>query len=1182
MNCSRCGTEGNAGRLFCVECGAPLGLACPSCGAPVGPGEKFCGNCGTRLTPEAAAAGQPAPGSLPPRGAAPAPAPVAERRLVSVLFADLVGFTSLAEGRDAEETRELLTRYFDVARETVERYGGTVEKFIGDAVMAIWGAPVAQEDDAERAVRAALDLVHGVRTLGPGLQARAGVVTGEAAVTLGAAGQGMVAGDLVNTASRLQSVAPAGSVLVGETTQRASSAAIVFEEAGHQLLKGKTAPVPAWRALRVVAEVRGRRRSGLLEAPFVGRDDEIRLLKDLFHATSREKRPRLVSVTGQAGIGKSRLAWEFLKYIDGLAEEIWWHEGRCPAYGDGITFWALGEMVRRRAGLAETDDEHTTRERVAAAVAEHIPDEEERRWVEPALLTLLGLEPPPPGGHQELFAAWRTFFERIAATGTCVMVFEDLQWADAGLLDFIDHLLEWSKGAPIYVLALSRPELLDRRPGWGTGKRSFVALALEPLTESAMRELLAGLVPGLPGTAVRSIVARADGVPLYAIETVRMLVERGELVSDGAAFHPAGDLSSLAVPETLHALIASRLDALDAVDHSLIQDAAVLGRSFTVAGLAAVSGTEAADLEPHLRPLVHRELLALVVDQRSPERGQYSFVQALVREVAYSTLAKRDRKARHLAAARFFESVGDEELAGALAAHYLAAYRNAPEGPEADALAIQARITLGGAATRAGGLGSHEQALTFLGQALEIATDPAEQAALLEQAGYSASHAGHPDRAEELYRRAIEMYRGPGDRVSAARTTAALADTLIMVYRVGQALALVEPAVEEFADLADDPAGISLASELARALFLNEEHRRSIALADRVLEIAERRDLVPIIADTLVTKGTALGMLGRGYEGIGALEAGRQLADAKGLTHTLARALTNLGAVLGLRDPRAAFEVTREGLELSRRLGDRSGALFDLANALEQAVLIGEWEWALAELAEALSTDLDAPNRATLLGEGLPLRAYRGEEVGEDLAEVEALWAGSGISYPDLLADVRYIRAEVALAANRLRDAYEEAMTDARASMGTAPRNITLAARAALWARDANGARVALSSLDEVGVHGTAIELSRTTIRAGIAALEGRRAEALAGYREALRGWRNLGLPWFMALTAVDALTLLGPDEPELHAAGEEARAVLARLGAKPILARLEAAMEQPGSQASEAHTSTASPAPTS
>ena len=373
MICQSCGTDNLAGAKFCSECGARLAAGCPSCGAQNVPGAKFCTECGFRLT-DATPAAQlvgiaPAPPPAAGLDAGGRALPTTERRLVSVLFADLVGFTTLAEDRDAEAVRELLTRYFETAREIVERYGGTIEKFIGDAVMAVWGTPVAHEDDAERAVRAALDLVDAVRGLdsgadGRGLEARAAVLTGEAAVTLGATGQGMVAGDLVNTASRLQSVAPPGTVLVGEATQRAA-------RRGDRVRAGRRAGAQGQAGARSGLAGAARRRQArrrrvaaeALEAPFVGRDDELRLLKDFFHATVRERRARLLSVTGQAGIGKSRLAWEFLKYIDGVLETVYWHEGRSPAYGEGITFWALGEMVRRRAGLAENDDEATTRDR---------------------------------------------------------------------------------------------------------------------------------------------------------------------------------------------------------------------------------------------------------------------------------------------------------------------------------------------------------------------------------------------------------------------------------------------------------------------------------------------------------------------------------------------------------------------------------------------------------------------------------------------------------------------------------------------------------------------------------------------------------------------------------------------------------------------------------------------------
>ncbi|HEY8800183.1 MAG TPA: AAA family ATPase, partial [Candidatus Limnocylindrales bacterium] len=565
----------------------------------------------------------------------------------------------------------------------------------------------------------------------------------------------MVAGDLVNTASRLQGAAAPGTVLVGEVTQRAASSAIAFEPAGEQTLKGKAAPVPAWRALRVVAERGGRNRTEALEAPFVGRDEELRLLKDLFHATVREGRARLISVIGPAGIGKTRLGWEFSKYRDGLIEPVWFHDGRSPAYGEGISFWALGEMVRERAGLGEGDNEQTTRTSIAATVADHIADDGERRWIEPALLALLGIDAGSVA-PDELFAAWRTFFERLAATAPVVMVFEDFHYADSGLIDFVDHLLEWSRAVPIYVVTLARPDFLERRPEWGAGKRSFTSIFLEPLSEAAMGALLAGLVPGLPDAAGRAIIARADGIPLYAVETVRMLLTQGQLALEDGVYRPVGDLTSLAVPDTLTALIASRLDALPADDRALVSDAAVLGQSFTLAGLAAVSGLSEEELQPRLRSLVRREILTLETDARSPERGQFAFVQALVREVAYNTLAKRDRKSRHLAAARFFESLDTDEVAGALAGHYLSAYRNAPEGAEADAVGVQARIALRAAAERAASLGSNDQATSFYEHVLAITTDPMEIAELLESAGEVASAAGRHDAAARHLHQAVE------------------------------------------------------------------------------------------------------------------------------------------------------------------------------------------------------------------------------------------------------------------------------------------------------------------------------------------------------------------------------------------------------------------------------------------
>jgi class 3 adenylate cyclase/tetratricopeptide (TPR) repeat protein len=1144
--CSNCGSANPAGAKFCSECGTPLSLACHDCGAPLAAGAKFCSECGAST---GATAG--APPAADRTAASSTPPPVAERRLVSVLFVDLVGFTTLTEGVDAEETRELLSRYFDMARDVIERYGGTVEKFIGDAVMAVWGAPIARENDAERAVRAALDLVRSIPALRSGLEARAGVLTGEAAVTLGATNQGMVAGDLVNTASRLQTVAPPGTVLVGETTERAANMSITFEPIGDQQLKGKAAPVPAYRAVRVIAERGGRGRSDRLEAPFVGREDEFRLLKELVHATARERRPRIVSITGQAGVGKSRLAWELHKYLDGVVERVFWHSGRSPAYGEGITFWALGEMVRGRAGLAETDDEATTRHKVAETVAEWVPDDEERAWIESALLTLLGVETSSQMPRAELYSAWRTFFERIAASGTAILLFEDLHWADPGLLDFIDHLLDWTRNAPVIVITLARPDLLERRPEWGAGRRNFFSVGLEPLPEPAMRDLLAGLVPGLPEGGAHTIVTRADGIPLYAVETVRMLVADGLLVEGDGAYRPTGDLSTIAVPETLQALISARLDALEPVERSLMQDAAVLGQSFTPAGLAAVSGLDVRAVEGHLRTLVRRELLTHESDPRSPERGQYAFVQALIREVAYGTLAKRDRRSRHLAAARFFESLGEEELAGALAAHYLAAYRASSGDPEAQALAAQARIALKGAASRASSLGSHEQAVGYLLEAMEVTEDAAEATDLLERAGQSASEAGRSEVAESHLRAVIERRRELGDRQGEARAIGLLGQALVSGGRPEAAIEVLEPAAREFADLGDHSALAMIEHQLARGQWFVDQRDSAISLADRALGRAERLDDEALVADVLITKGSLVAQAGRANEGLALLRTGIDLAVANRLTAIHVRGLLNLSAAQIGRDLQAGFEAAREAMTLARRYGLRSRLATAAGNAFEAAVRAGEWDWVADNQAEVTGEELEAFDSFAVIRGPEEIAAFRGEPVEVALNRHGEFAAGAGRTQ---LSNWHGAMAAHEFAHGRYAEAVRHWEQSSELNVINAPYDLPRAARAAVWAGDNATADREASAFDALHVHGPASHATRVTLLAYAAAREGRRDEALQRFAEARSRWRELGVVLDDALIAMDMLMTLGPDEPAVAVAVAEARAIFTRLQARPFL----------------------------
>jgi class 3 adenylate cyclase len=1152
VRCSNCGAERVPGAKFCQECGTPVGTSCPGCGIAVAPTAKFCHECGESLGAVHAAA--PPAATTAPASPTAIVGSGAERKLVTVLFADLVGFTTLAEGRDAEAVRELLSRYFDGASEIITRYGGTVEKFIGDAVMAVWGAPTTHEDDAERAVRAALDMVAAVRALGDGasgrLQARAGVLTGEAAVTLGATNQGLVAGDLVNTASRLQTAAAPGTVLVGETTRRSSAGAIAFEPAGELELKGKSEPVRAFRALRVVAKARGIGRTEGLEPPFVGRDVEFRLVRDAFHASGRERRARLVSITGEAGVGKSRLAWEFSKYTDGLAATTYWHEGRSPAYGEGVSFWALGEMVRKRCGLVEGADEATTRARITATVEEYVTEPGERPTIEGCLLALLGLAEPPAGGRDALFAGWRRFFERLAEGDPVSLLFEDIQWADDGLLDFVESLLEWSQSYPIFVLTLSRPELLDRRPTWGAA-RNATSLPLGPLGDEAMRALLAGLVPGLPDAAARTILERAGGMPLYAVETVRMLVTDGRLepVGDGT-YQATGTLDSIDVPTSLQALIAARLDALAPTERALLQDAAVLGQTFPIEALAAVTSDEPASLEPRLRGLVARDLLALDTDPRSPERGQYGFVQALIREVAYGTLSRKDRRARHLAAARYFESLDESELAGALATHYLAAYEAAPDGPEASALAGQARIALRAAAERAKDLGSRDQATAFLESAARLPGDETEQLALLEAAADVAAASSRLAKADALYTEVRDRALTGGDRSRAARATARLGSTVMSIDQT-RARALLEQAIVEFEDLGpDDIEVLRFRSALFR-LDVRQGHNRGVVDGvESIAEAAERTRDEAMVLELLTARGAGLPSAHRPVEAIVLLEGIFRRAAAAGLTEIADRARINLSVTVADDDLRYGRDVALEGLEDAIARGARSDAAYFASNSAEFDLHLGNLVAAAERMERILALELEGGDRSMNLATQTAVGLVMGRS-SVTIDEVADAIAGTQVSLHDDM------RVWAALVAGDGATMVQRGLAMAREDELNAPFAYLRVAIGAALVGDAASARAAADELRAYGRWGRVVAATMASTEAIALILEGNRDAGSAAGRDALERLRTEGIRFSEAIVTLGLGVALGDEEPGPSYV-QRARALLDDLGAKAVVAMID------------------------
>ena len=1120
---------------------------CPSCGDENPERAKFCLECGAPLAE-----------------VAPTPA-LEERKVVSVLFCDLVGFTAASEQQDPEDVRARIRPYHQRLREEIERYGGTVEKFVGDAVMAVFGAPVAHEDDAERAVRAGLAILEAIEELNEAapvleLQVRVGINTGEVVVALGARpeeGEGFVTGDVVNTASRLQGVAPVGGVAVSEQTHRRTERVFEYEPLEPVQVKGKVDPLSIWRPLAARARF-GSDVTRTHTTPLVGRDLERTLIVSTFERSAQQRSCQLVCVAGEPGVGKSRLCMELFGYLEGRPGLVRWRQGRCLPYGEGIALWALGEIVKAEAGILESDSPAQAAAKLDGALPQGDPD---LPWLRARLLPLVGAG-GEPAAQEESFTAWRRVLESWAAERETVLVFEDLHWADEGLLGFLEHLADWSEGVPLLVFCTARPELQEQHPTWAAGLRNATTINLAPLSDEETAVLVSSLLERavLSAETQHQLLERAGGNPLYAEEFVRLLADRGELAE------------AAEVPDSVQALIAARLDTLSAERKALLQDASVLGKVFWAGALCAMGGRDPQEMTQSLHELARKELVRSSRTSSMAGEVEYGFWHVLVRDVAYGQIPRAARADKHRAAAAWIEQQAGEraeDLSDVLAYHYLTALelaqaaRQAVETQELEARAIH-YLALSGERALPLDVTSAEQSLA---RALTLA--PAghpERAFLLERWAQAAQQQGRLLEARAALEEAVALYRERADSVAAGRTLSTLLIPLSSLGDprrkevMGEAIALLE---------AEDPGPelVGAYGELSgmhNVLF--SAFAEGITAAERSLQLAAELGL-PEPTRALGFLGVARANSGQ-REGIDDLRRAVALSVERGRSRDAAVCYINLAEALWLHEgPEAALAACEEAIDFCERRGIVEFALATATYRLTYLAACGRSEEALVE-AEPLAAQAEAAGNVVLISARsvqLQLLAERGD-AGRGVADAEHLAAmARETAEPQQLAQ-GFTRAAQLLLAQGNRERAQALLRELEQTSGIRG-DIYYAAllpglvRCALALQDKDfAARLA----EGVEPHTPLVEHALSVCRPQLAEAAGDQAEAAALYAEAAERWQQFGdIP-------EHAYALLGQGRCLLTLANSAAEQPLRQaaelfnsMGYRPALAETEALIAQ-------------------
>jgi class 3 adenylate cyclase/tetratricopeptide (TPR) repeat protein len=1126
-------------------------VVCPSCGEENQERARFCWSCGTALAVE-------------PRGAAE------ERKVVSVLFVDLVGFTAASEEADPEYVRARLRPYHARVKQEIERFAGTVEKFIGDAVMAVFGAPVAHEDDAERAVTAALRIVDGIAELNeqhPGLElaVRGAVNTGEAMVTLTARpaeGEGLVAGDVVNTAARLQQAAPVGGIAVGEPTYRATRELFVYDELEPVKVKGKADAVRLWHAKAA------RRRFGVdvepaPRTPLIGRDDDLAVLRSTYARTLRDASTQLVTVTGEPGVGKTRLATEFRNWLNDQPELVFWRQGRSLPYGEGITFWALGEMVKAHAGILESASPEEALAKLNVAVAEVAEDESERDWFESTLAPLVGAgETTAAADREEPFTAWRRFIEGVAAERPLVLLFEDLHWADDALLAFIEHLVDWSSGVPLLVLCTGRPELYERRPGWGGGKRNSNTISLSPLGDDDTTRLIAALLhqTALPVETHARLLEHAGGNPLYAEEFVRMLDDQGMLSAAGGLRD-----TEIRVPDTVQSLIAARLDTLRPERKALLQDAAVVGKVFWAGALGAMSETDETSVREGLHELARKELVRSGRHSSVKDQAEYSFWHAIVRDVAYAQIPRAVRAHKHVATAEWIEAMAAERVmdhAELLAYHYeqaLELSRAAGVGADDDGITRSARRSLELAGDRATSL-DLTKAATYYRRALALYEDddPGRAEVLVKSA---LANPDSLDDAEQELEEALAIYRAVGDERRQGWVLVHLAQEAHVRGEAERGERLLSEAIDL---LERHPAGEELAAAHTRqaAFFaLASRPRECLRVTERALPVVEAHGLRRYEARLRQYHGVARFELGD-VDGLADIRYGIELGRELGDLPTVAFGHSNLGTMTLTLSAQEAADIYAEAVDFADRRGMGGSTMWLRAERTWTLYDLGHWDELLREVAIVEDWGRPRGGGGYVSVIALPQKALvlvqRGQPAEAVSVVAEYLTAAREARDPQVLVPALVAAAAVAAATGDLARAsalVHEAETTARGVQRS-----RYVADLVSIAVDANALDVA-----EAFVAGVDYATGRpvhvwTAARAVFAEATGETEAALALHDEAASGWADQGsIPGRAKSLFGAGRCLLALGRPvEATDRLRESRELFVRLGARPAVTAVD------------------------